>query len=344
MMEELKLDYTELQKTVEKLLPGEFPFTFEELVKGFFSGEMDKGVLAEIGEWMLSMVTFPMEHGVRLMLLILFSALFSNLSKAFSREGTAHMGFLCVYLLLAVHTVSGFLSSLATAKSGMENMCGFAGVLFPTYCISIAVVTGSITAAGYYQGTAFLISFFEFLARFCLLPLTQVYILITVASCVQKRPVFRRLLELIVSLFSWIKKSLLGIALALGAVQGTLAPAVDGLKRTAVIQSASVIPGLGDLIGGAWESVMGAGIVLKNSLGIAGMLFLLLIAFTPLVKLVLQYLVYRVLAAVTEPVTQSMTGYFLYHVGIAQKLLLETLTLGMILFLLLLVVMTKISS
>ena len=69
---------------------------------------------------------------------------------------------------------------------------------------------------------------------------------------------------LIVSLFSWIRKTLLGVAMAFGAVQGILAPAIDGLKRTAVVQSASVIPGIGDLIGGAWETVMGAGTVLKN--------------------------------------------------------------------------------
>ena len=32
MTEELQVDYTELQKTVEQLLPDNFPITFEELV------------------------------------------------------------------------------------------------------------------------------------------------------------------------------------------------------------------------------------------------------------------------------------------------------------------------
>ena len=32
MTDELQIDYTELQKTVEQLLPGNFPITFEELV------------------------------------------------------------------------------------------------------------------------------------------------------------------------------------------------------------------------------------------------------------------------------------------------------------------------
>ena len=344
MTEELQLDYTELQKTVEKLLPGEFPFSFEEMVRQFMNGDAKEGMIKEIGAWLLSTVSFPVEQGTRLLFLILFAALFSNFSKAFSREWTAHMGFLCVYLLLAVHTASGFAASLATAAEGMNNLCGFVGVLLPMYCLSIAVVTGSVTAAGYYQGTVFLLGFFEVLTRCFLIPLAQVYLMLAFASCMQKRPVFRRLLELIVSLFSWIRKTILGIALAFGAVQGILSPAIDGLKRTAMVQSAAVIPGIGDLLGGAWETVIGAGVVLKNSIGLVGMVFLVLIMALPLLKLAVQYLVYRILAAVTEPVSQEMTEQFLLHVGTAHRLLLETLALGVLLFLLLLVVMTRITA
>lgn len=344
MTKELQIDYTELQKTVEGLLPDGFPFSFEELVNRFMSGNIEEGMVKELGSWLWSSVTFPVEQGIRLLGLILFSALFSNLSKAFSRDGTAYVGFLCVYLFMAVHAAAGFASSLATATEGMENLCGFAGVLLPMYCVSIAVVTGSVTAAGYYQGTVFLLSFFELLTRYCLLPLAQAYLMLAFASCMQKQPVFSRLLELMVSLFTWVRRTLLGIALAFGAVQGILAPAIDGLKRTAVVQSASAIPGIGTLLGGAWETVLGAGVVLKNSIGIVGCIFLLLTMAVPLIKLALQYLVYRILAAVTEPVAREMTGQFLQHVGTAQRLLLETLSLGVLLFLLMLVVMTRITA
>lgn len=346
MTEELQIDYSELQKTVERLLPEQAPFTFEELVNAMLDGNLENsgGIWKETGAWLLSSVTFPVEHGIRLLFLILFSALFSNLSKAFSREGTSHIGFLCVYLLMAVHAASGFVSSLAVVTEGMENLCGFVGVLLPMYCISIAVVTGSLTAAGYYQGTMFFLGFFELLTRFLLLPLSQAYFLLAFASCMQKRPIFKRLLELLVSLFSWLRKTVLGITLAFGAVQGILTPALDGLKRTAVVQSASVIPGVGSLLGGAWETVMGAGVVLKNSIGLAGVVFLLLVMAVPLLKLVLHYLVYRILAAVTEPVTQELTEQFLQHMGIAHRLLLETLALGGMIFLLLLVIMTRITA
>lgn len=345
MTQELQIDYTELQKTVESLLPGNFPVTFEELVNRMVSGDLGspRELFRELGEWLLASVSFPVEHGVKLLFLILFSALFSNLSKAFSRDGTSNMGYLCVYLLMAVHTASGFLSSLRVTTEGMENLCGFVSVLLPMYCISIAVVTGSVTAAGYYQGTVFLLGFFELLARLCLIPLAQVYLMLSFASCMQNRHIFRRLLELIASLFSWIRKTMLGIVVAFGAVQGILAPAIDGLKRTAVVQSASIIPGVGNLIGGAWETVLGAGMVLRNSIGLVGMVFLVLVVTVPILKLALHYLVYRVLAAITEPVTKEMTEWFLIHMGVAHRLLMETLALGVMIFLLLLVVMTRIA-
>lgn len=345
MTEELQVDYTELQKTVEQLLPDNFPITFEELVNRMVSGDLGsfRELFRELGGWLFASVSFPVEHGVKLLFLILFSALFSNLSKAFSREGTSNMGYLCVYLLMAVHTASGFVSSLRVTTEGMENLCGFMGVLLPMYCISIAVVTGSVTAAGYYQGTVFLLGFFELLARLCLIPLAQVYLMISFASCIQKRHVFRRLLELIAGLFSWIRKTMLGIVVAFGAVQGILAPAIDGLKRTAVIQSASIIPGVGNLIGGAWETVLGAGVVLRNAIGLVGVVFLILVVIVPMLKLGLHYLAYRILAAITEPVTKEMTEWFLIHMGVAHRLLMETLALGVMIFLLLLVVMTRIA-
>ena len=248
-----------------------------------------------------------------------------------------------MYLLIALYISSGFKVSLGIAKEGMTQICEFASVLLPVYCISIAFVTGSLTAAGYYQGTAFLITVLEGVTTFVLLPLSQMYLLLSFASCMQKEPIFTKLLGLIASAFSWIQKTIFSLALAFGAVQAILMPAVDRLKKSTVIKTASAIPGVGNLVNGAWETVMGAGLVLKNAVGIGGVCLLFLIGLLPLCNLALQYFMYRVIGAVTEPVLQEQTEQFLFHAGTAQKLLLQTLCLGMLLFLLLLVVMTRIT-
>ena len=342
-MEELQLDYTNLQQTVEKLLPKEYTISVTELLEQLIRGEGLDSFLKSAWKWMIQSVTLPVEQGVRLLFLIMFSALFSNLSKAFQKNGASQMGFLCVYLLLALYITSGFQTSLAIAKQGMEGICEFTSVLLPTYCISIAFVTGSLTAAGYYQGTVFLIMVLEYLTTFVLLPLAQIYLLLSFASCMQREPIFSKLLQMIVNAFSWIQKTMFGMAMAFGAVQSILAPAVDQLKKSAVMKTASAIPGVGNIVGGAWETVMGAGVVLKNAIGIGGVGLLLLIGFRPVCTLLLRYLMYRVIGAVTEPVIQEQAESFLFHAGVAQKLLLQTVGTGIVLFLLLLVVMTRIT-
>lgn len=343
-MEELQLDYTALQQTVEELLPQGAGISMESLFGNLMNGGGIKEFFSVLGDWLVSYVTIPTTQGIRLIVLLLFSAFFTNLTKAFQRNGASQMGCLCTYLLLTLYIASGFQSSLAMAKEGITNLCRFATVLFPTYCVSIAFVTGSLTAAGYYQGTAFLITLLEYVTVYLLLPMSRIYLLIAVASCMQREPIFTKLLQMIAAAFSWIQKSILGAVLAFGAVQGILCPAIDRLKRNTLVQTASAIPGIGNLLGGAWETVMGAGVVLKNAIGIGGVCLLFAIGLLPLSNLLLQYLVYRLVGAITEPVIQEQTGELLNHAGTAQKFLLQTVALGMLLFLLLLVIMTRITE
>lgn len=345
-MEYLELDYTEIQTMVEELLPGQMDLTFGELVQVLVSGDMQgfgEGI-RRVGTWLVRTVTVPVEQAAKILLILLLAALFTNVSKAFSNRGVSRIGYLCVYLLLTVHIAGGFSASLRLVQEGLKSVLRFTGILVPTYCISIAFLTGSITAAGYYQGTVFLIGALQCLVRVLFLPLTQAYLLISFASCIQKKPVFTRLLELLETIFSWAQKTLLGLVIAMGSVQGFLLPAIDKVKRNAVIKTASAIPGVGQSIEGAWETVMGAAVVLKNAVGIGGVCLLFAIAGVPLCNLLLRFLLYKVLAAVAEPVTEDTLEQFLVHAGVAHRMLLQILFLAVLLFLILLMVMTRISS
>ena len=132
-MQALQLDYSELQKTIEALLPKDFPVSLEQLLEKLTNGEVQglRQMGHEVLEWLLHSITFPLEQGKKLFFLIVFSALFSNLSKAFAKEGTSHFGYLCVYFLMAVQAATGFSVSLQVAEEGMRNLCELVSVLLP---------------------------------------------------------------------------------------------------------------------------------------------------------------------------------------------------------------------
>ena len=78
-------------------------------------------------------------------------------------------------------------------------------------------------------------------------------------------------------------------------------PAIDRLKMSTVTKTLGMIPGMGNITGAVSELMLGAGMVIKNSVGTAGVLILLLLVMFPLCKMFLLSLMYKVTAAVTEP-------------------------------------------
>ena len=84
-MDEFGLDYSELQKTIEQLLPEKFPISFEQLIEHLKTGEVQgfAQMGKEIWDWLLQSITFPIEQGMRLLVIILFSTLLSKLNNVF---------------------------------------------------------------------------------------------------------------------------------------------------------------------------------------------------------------------------------------------------------------------
>ena len=60
-------------------------------------------------------------------------------------------------------------------------------------------------------------------------------------------------------------------------IQGLILPAVDGLKNTAVSRTVSAIPGIGNLFGSVTDTVLGSAVLLKNAVGVCGMIAVLML-------------------------------------------------------------------
>lgn len=345
-MEELSQDYTEIQNMVDQLLPQQWTISFEHLVKQLVTGETGGifQILEQFGRWMISGMLKPLEHGAHMFAILLFSALITNVSKAFSKSQVSHVGYLCVYLLFTVYAAAGFRDMLAVAGDGVSSLCRFIEVLLPAYCMCLAFVTGSLTATACYSKTVFFLGLLEEVVRYLLLPAVQAYFIIGFASCMQKKPMFCRLLDLLETIIGWVRKTMLGLVLATGAVQSLLLPAIDRVKRNAMIKTAAAIPGVGDLMGGALETVLSAGTVLKNSIGLAGAVLIFILCSVPLVKLGMGCLIYQGLAAIAEPIAEEPMEQFIVHIKTAHQLLFQILMLSMLLFLLMLVIMTGITG
>jgi stage III sporulation protein AE len=125
----------------------------------------------------------------------------------------------------------------------------------------------------------------------------------------------------------------------MSTVQGLVSPGIDELKRDLTTKSIGTIPIVGSAISGASEIVLGAGMVLKNIIGAAGVIAILILCATPLFKIWLSQLLLKLSAAVMEPVSDKRLTLILDDTSKAVLLLFETALTSAFIFIVMLVIL-----
>ena len=98
---------------------------------------------------------------------------------------------------------------------------------------------------------------------------------------------------------------------------------MDGITaKTAKTVVSSAIPVVGKILGDAVDTVLGCGIVLKNAVGIVGVIIVIGICIMPIIKLSILFLSYKLLAIVSEPIADKNIVGLLEQIGDIFKIFL----------------------
>ena len=188
----------------------------------------------------------------------------------------------------------------------IEKMEVFSKVLLPTMA-AVTAASGSPASAAAKQLATMLFSdvLMSLINRF-LLPLVYAYIVVSTGYAALGNDGLKR----IAGTIKWVVTSVLTAVLIafVGylSVSGVIAGTTDAiaLKATKFTVS-SVVPVVGGIISDAAETVLvGAG-VLKNSVGVFGMLVVLGMCVVPFLQLGVHYLTYKIVAALSATAANS---------------------------------------
>ena len=143
---------------------------------------------------------------------------------------------------------------------------------------------------------------------------------------------FQNFTELLAGVISWGMKSAMMVVLGLNVMQGLLAPAKDRLLNGAVSRAAMMIPGVGNVLGGIGELMFGAGILIKNCVGVTALIVLLAVGCIPVLKLACMSVLYKLAAAVAEPVADKRIVGCIKSMAQGGVLYLKLVCYGIVLF------------
>lgn len=330
-----EFDFSELNDNLRKLFPGE-KITFQQVVETLMTGNLKETgqMLLQYGKDQIGYEFRTNRRNLVYMLLIaIIAAVFTNFSNALQNRQVSEISFYVLYLLLITMCLNSFRIAISGLEEKMEVLLDFMRLLCPGYFLSVAISSGSSSSLMFYNLVLFLIYLVEMVIFRFLIPVVNVYIMIQIMNYLLGEDMLSELAELIKKGISWILKTLLGCVIGINVIQGLLAPAIDSLKRSSLTKSLSAIPGIGNTFGSVTDVVLGTAVLIKNGIGMAGAVLLLMICLVPVLQMAIMTFFYKLAAALVQPVSDSRITGCISSVSEGYELMLQMLVTTMTLFL-----------
>ena len=237
-------------------------------------------------------------------LLITFCfSLLKNSAGDFGSSYISDVCFLLVYSVLALMLLKSMYIFQEIVARTIGQSVSFMQVFVPCFCTGMFFSSNAYTSAGFYQIAFLAIYFAEWAFEKIFLPCVHVYVLLQIFNHFFEETQFGNLAELLETFVNWGLKIAGAAVLGLSVVQNMINPVKDRMTQGTFAKAVSVIPGIGGAAGNVSEVLLGSGMIIKNGIGIAGIIVLLCIGIGPLLKTCVLCLLYKIMAAVTEPLS-----------------------------------------
>ena len=275
-------------------------------VREMLSGE--RTTPFSVGEFFTNIVSFLFREVVanfnlmgQLIVLAVLAALLENLKSAFTQDTVAKLAQGVVFLVLFSIAINSFRIALELGSGVIDNMVDTLQALIPLL-LTLMAGMGSVTSVALFKPLVVLIvSLGAVIIKNVVFPLI---FLATILYMVDNISNYK--LNKLAGFLKDASMYILGFTLicfvGVTAIQGVGAAVVDGVGiKTGKFAAKVFIPVVGGLFADAFETVAGASLVLKSAVSIYGLILVLMIATFPLVKIIAMTIIYRLAAAILQP-------------------------------------------
>jgi stage III sporulation protein AE len=237
-----------------------------------------------------------------LIILTVFSMLLQSIQNAFDRSAISKVAYGIIYMVLIILALNSFRVAISYATEAIDTMLGFMIALIPLLLALMATVGSVATVAFFHPVILFLVNTSGLLIKNFILPLLFLSALLSIVSTMSEHHKVTQLAKLMRNVSIGALALFFTVFLGVMSVQGATAAVADGITiKTAKFITGNFIPVVGRMFTDATDTIMSASILLKNSVGIIGAAFLLLLAIFPAIKVLTLGFIYSLAAALLQP-------------------------------------------
>lgn len=208
------------------------------------------------------------------------------------------------------------------------------------------LTTGAITSAGMIQPILLLlINFIGNAISNFILPVVLISTSLNIISQISDEIKISKIPEFLNSATIWVLGIIMTLFVTVLSLEGSLTQTVDGVTaKTTKAAVSTVIPVVGKILGDATDAVIGCAGILKNAVGFVGVIVILGICLSPIIKLTILTITYYLASALCQPIADAKIVNLLESVADTFKTLLAIIFCVTVLLIVGLTIVIKISN
>lgn len=269
----------------------------------------------------------------------------SSISDSLENKSVSQVTYFVELILIITLIVSTFSNCISLVKNTIQNLVGFSNSLIPIL-MTLMLTTGAITSAGMIQPILLLlINFIGNAISNFILPVVLISTSLNIISQISDEIKISKIPKFLNSATIWVLGIIMTLFVTVLSLEGSLTQTVDGVTaKTTKAAVSTVIPVVGKILGDATDAVIGCAGILKNAVGFVGVIVILGICLSPIIKLTILTITYYLASALCQPIADAKIVNLLGSVADTFKTLLAIIFCVTVLLIVGLTIVIKISN
>lgn len=279
------------------------------------------------------------------LIIIIVHTIFKTIVDGLKNSENSKIAYFLQYLLIVTLVVESFVLILDLTRETVKNVVNFMNLLIPLM-ITLMLTTGSLTTTSVFQpALIFLTSFIgNFIENF-VIPLLMVSIVLSIISNLSDKIQVDKLSKFFRSFIVWVLGILLTLFTCILSLEGTLSSGVDGVaSKTTKAAVSTLVPVVGKIMGDTVDSIIGCTNILKNSVGVIGIIIIIGIIAVPTIKILIMWFSFKLMAVVCEPVSDEKIVKLFEQIADSYKIMLAILISVSAMFIISITLVIKITN
>lgn len=343
-----KLDDGIQQSAREDILSVMPNFSMDSLLCEFASGKSgwSPGVILKR---LLELLAGEIRKAISLLIFIpaisILNSSILGLDTNFQTKGATNTAFFISYTVMSGIMATAFIETIRCASGAIGNIAVFLRGLVPVTLASLAVSGAAISATTFELVLMSVIEITELAVEKLFLPLVMMSAALTIANNISKTLNAEKLVQLLSKTVKWGIGVMMTVFVGITGLQGIAAGSADGLSvRVTKFAAANLIPMVGGLLAETVETVMNCSVVIKNAVGVIGIITVIFIAAFPLIKVSACLIIFRICAALIQPIADEKSVKCVTGLGDSISAVLGMTTAVAVMFVIILTIVINIGN